>query len=90
MAPGPLPAVNGEGEATSIATIQLRAEIVIEFDAEDYIEAAAHQRRLAQALAELKVEYPRTKLSIKERRDRGAKPSLSRLPVPSGRLKDYG
>jgi hypothetical protein len=76
---------------TSIARIQLRAEILIEFDAEDFIEAATHQRRLAQAVAQLKADYPSAKLAIKERRDRGAKQAVAPLhAISSGRLKDYG
>ena len=74
-----------------IANIRLRAEIVIEFDAVDFLEAASHQSRLAEVVAELKKDYPAARLAIRERRDRGPKEvELRPASRPTGNLRRYG
>lgn len=60
---------------TQMPRIQLRAEIIIECEAVDFVEAASHQSRLTGALAALKPEYPTATLSIRDRRSRGRSPS---------------
>lgn len=73
-----------------IANIRLRAEIVIEFDATDFLEAASHQSRLAQVVADLKKDYPAARLAIRERRDRGPKEvELRPASRPTGNLRRY-
>jgi hypothetical protein len=67
---------------STTCTLRLRAEIVIEVDAADYVEAAAHQNRLEQLMRKLHDAYPHARLSIRERRDRGPKPAMLR---PNGR-----
>jgi hypothetical protein len=76
--------------AVDIPNIRLRAEIVIEFDAADFLEAASHQSRLAQIVAELQKDYPAVKLGIRERRDRGPKAvELRPASRPTGNLRRY-
>jgi hypothetical protein len=72
-------------------TLRLRAEIVIELDATDFVEAASHQNRLEQLLDQLHDVYPRARLSIRERRDRGPRPPASLRPNgrTTGRLHKY-
>jgi hypothetical protein len=73
-----------------IPNIRLRAEIVIEFDAVDFLEAASHQSRLAKIVSDLKQDYPAAKLGIRERRNRGPKEvELRPAARPSGNLKRY-
>lgn len=73
-----------------IPSIHLRAEIVIEFDAVDFLEAASHQSRLAKAVAELKADYPTAKLAIRERRSRGPKEGeLRPNAIATGNLRRY-
>lgn len=68
--------------------IQLRAEIIVECDAVDFVEAASHQSRLTRALAALKPEYPTATLTIRDRRSKGRAPGR---PEPdattTGRLR---
>jgi hypothetical protein len=74
----------------SVPKIHLRAEIVIEFDAADFVEAASHQGKLAHAVAALRHEYPEAKLSIRERRPRGPKQSeLKPTSIVTGSLRAY-
>jgi hypothetical protein len=74
-----------------IPNIRLRAEIVIEFDAADFLEAASHQDRLAKLVAELQQDYPDTKLALRERRNRGPKEvELRPASRPTGNLRRYG
>jgi hypothetical protein len=73
-----------------IPYIRLRAEIVIEFDAADFLEAASHQSRLAKVVADLQQEYPAAKLGIRERRNRGPKEvELRPTSRPTGNLRRY-
>jgi hypothetical protein len=67
---------------STTCTLRLRAEIVIEVDAADFVEAAQHQSRLETFVEQLHDLYPRARLVIRERRDRGPKPVAVR---PSGR-----
>jgi hypothetical protein len=71
-------------------TLHLRAQIVIELDAADFVEAAAHQNRLETVLKQLHDAYPHAQLSIRERRDRGARPAVLRPGARvTGRLHRY-
>lgn len=73
-----------------VPKIHLRAEILIEFDAADFVDAASHQGRLAHAVAALQHEYPGAKLSIRERRPRGPKQSeLKPTSIATGSLRAY-
>jgi hypothetical protein len=71
--------------------LKLRAQIIIDIDAEDFIAAADHQRRIAQILAELKRDYSQAELSFRERRPRSFGPSAPPMPVRqrTGALHQY-
>lgn len=60
--------------------MRLRAQIMVELSAEDFVEAADHQHRLAEFLGDLKRVYPNAELTIRERRER--KPERIAVPVP--------
>lgn len=50
----------------------MRAQIVVDFNAEDYVAAAEHQRTLEQLLHHVRGQYPNAQVSIRERRERKA------------------
>ena len=50
--------------------MRLRAQIVVDIDAGDYVEAAEHQNLLQQCLKEIQVRYPDASLTMRERRER--------------------
>jgi hypothetical protein len=63
--------------------MRLRAQIVIDIDADDYVEAADHQNALKCYLKEIQARYPNAEMTMRERRERrhdglvleGAEPS---------------
>ena len=63
--------------------MRLRAQIIVEITADDYIEAAEHQRHLGMLLEGMRERYPDAKLVMRERRERGhpeeVAPPTSRL-----------
>lgn len=50
--------------------MRLRAQIVVDIDANDFMEAAEHQKTLQKYLREIQARYPGATLSIRERRQR--------------------
>ena len=50
--------------------MRLRAQIVVDIDAGDYVEAAEHQNLLQQYLKEIQLRYPDASLTMRERRER--------------------
>ena len=50
--------------------MKLRAQIVVDINAEDYVAAAEHQRSLEELLTRVRAHYPNAQLSIRERRQR--------------------
>jgi hypothetical protein len=50
--------------------MRLRAQIVVDIDAGDYVEAAEHQRLLQQYLEDIQARYPDASLTMRERRER--------------------
>ena len=52
--------------------MKLRATIVVDFDAVDYVDAAKHQGFLEQFLQQIIEKYPEAKLAMRERRERNA------------------
>ena len=50
--------------------MKLRAEILIEMDVANYVEAAEHQKALQGYLDDLRGNYPEATLDIRERRQR--------------------
>ena len=75
--------------------MKLKATIVIDIEAEDFVEAAHHQRRIEAALAEINMRYPRACMDFREQRGRSGGPDerIRRQPLapsvtPSG-LRPY-
>jgi hypothetical protein len=52
--------------------MKLRAEIVVDIEAANYLEAAEHQRKLESLLKDVKTRYATAQLQIRERRKRNA------------------
>ena len=50
--------------------MRLRAQIVVDIDAVDYVEAAGHQHTLQRYLEDIQSCYPGASLSMRERRER--------------------
>jgi hypothetical protein len=75
--------------------MKLRALITIDIDADDFIDAAAHQRQIEAMLSELRAKYPAASLVFRERRvsARAARRSgaaSARSPIQAtGRLSNY-
>lgn len=73
----------------------LRAQISIDIEAADFVEAAEHQRMLETLLTDVRARYGDAVLDIRERRNRGlpasdARPSVRRAYEPNtGRLHAY-
>ena len=65
--------------------MRLRAQILVDIDAGDYVEAAEHQNLLQQYLKELQVRYPDASLTMRERRERRDGLSGSLHGAASGR-----
>lgn len=50
--------------------MRLRAEITIDIQARDFVDAADHQRRLEQLFQSIQSEYSEANLILKERREK--------------------
>lgn len=50
--------------------MRLRAQIVVDIDAGDYVEAAMHQSALRQYLEQIQARYPNAEMTMRERRER--------------------
>jgi hypothetical protein len=66
--------------------MRLRAQIVIDIDADDFAEAAAHQTRVEQAFLKLQESYSGARLEFRQRRER----PLRRTVAQSGPLHYTG
>lgn len=53
-----------------MSVMRLRAQIVVDIDAGDYVEAAEHQNTLQRYLKDIQSRYPNASLSMRERRER--------------------
>ena len=75
--------------------MRLRALITIDIDADDYVDAADHQRRLQTLIESIKADYPQAALQLRERRarrgrrDEGAGDTVTQLKHYTGRLNRY-
>ncbi len=58
--------------------MRLRAQITIDIDAQDFVEAADHQRRLEEMVRRIKEEYEHAALLLRERRERAEAPRETR------------
>lgn len=72
--------------------MRLRAQITIDIDAADYIEAARHQERLKLVADQIRGEYAHAVLELRERRQResgrAAAPPKTFRPY-TGKLSKY-
>jgi hypothetical protein len=72
--------------------LRLRAQITIDIEAEDFVSAADHQRRVESFIDEIRQVYGDTNLVLKERRvlagprERRPEPGQRR---PTGKLNSY-
>ena len=74
--------------------MRLRALITIDIDADDYVEAADHQRRLQTLIESIKADYPQAALQLRERRARRGRrteggDTVTQLKHYTGRLNRY-
>ena len=63
--------------------MRLRAEIIIDIKARDFVDAADHQRRLEQLFQPILSEYNEANLVLKERREKtgeGLRPAAGSGP----------
>jgi hypothetical protein len=78
--------VRGSGE------MKIRAEIIIELNAADFIDAAEHQRRIEELHGAVAAAYPDAVLHLRERRERKiARRIFEPRPVlhQTGRVNEY-
>jgi len=73
--------------------VKLRAQITIDIQADDFVDAAEHQRRVQALMEMVQREYHQAALLFRERRDRpvrgiSAAPS-SRQVHYTGRMHEY-
>ena len=61
--------------------MRLRAQITIDISAEDFVQAADHQTRLAKFVEDLKSEYPAAEMIIRERRERRPESNILQGPM---------
>lgn len=52
--------------------MKLRAELIIEIEADDFVVAAEHQRRIEGILRAIREEYPSASLVLREKKERSA------------------
>jgi hypothetical protein len=71
--------------------ISLRAEISIDIEADDFVGAADHQRKLDSLLELIRKHYKEAELEFRERKPRGPRGLPPSLPIRhmTGRLSDY-
>lgn len=68
----------------------LRATITIDVEAADYLEAAEHQKRLENHMAQIRDDFPEASILLNERRRQAGEPAAPRkLYERSGRLNSY-
>lgn len=72
--------------------MRLRAEIVIEIDAPDFVVAAEHQRRVEVLHEAVREAYPQASMLLRERKERAAARQVQAArPIlhQTGRLNAY-
>lgn len=72
--------------------MKIRAEIIIELNADDFIAAAEHQRRIQDLHAGVAATYPDAVLHLRERRERKmSRRIFEERPVfhQTGRVSEY-
>ena len=75
---------------TTIPAIKLRADICIDIDASDYLDAGEHQRRLERLTNAIRQEYPQMLIQIRQRRSPSdARPRQRDLVPRTGAMHEY-
>jgi hypothetical protein len=72
--------------------MRLRAQILIEVDAEDFVAAANHERAIQAIFKNLQLEYSSAQLELREVRSKAPREggaSLSKMPRYTGNLNQY-
>lgn len=71
--------------------MRLRAQILIDIEAADFADAAAHQKRVEQVFAEVRGEYDQAKLEFRQRRQRPHRQTAARGGALhyTGSMSDY-
>lgn len=70
------------------STLRLRAEITIDLDAADFLEAAEHQRRIEQLIESVRREYNQATFAFRPRRGPRNKKAVSGAQR-DGEIKHY-
>jgi hypothetical protein len=73
-------------------SISLRAQVVIDLQANDFASAADHQRRIEALMADIRARYPEATLEFRERRPRPPRALPLKGPMRhyTGAVLDYG
>lgn len=73
--------------------MKLRAQITIDIDVDDFVEAADHQKRVALIAQDVRREYAQADVVFRQRRERPVQtphPPVIRGPVHyTGRMREY-
>ena len=69
--------------------MRLRAEIVIDIEAPDFVVAAEHQRRVETLHAAVREAYPQAAMVLRERKERTAARQV-RVLTPSSAINQTG
>ncbi len=73
---------------SSGSPLRLRAEITIDLDAADFLEAAEHQRRIESLIAAVKAEYSQANFAFRPRRGPRSKKKQT-ATSPTGEIRHY-
>lgn len=70
--------------------MRLRAEITIDIDAEDFIDAAQHQKRVEEIFTKVKTQYEQAQVAFRRRGNRaGGTAPAHRVLHYTGRMCEY-
>jgi hypothetical protein len=72
--------------------MRIRAQITIDIEAQDFVDAADHQRRLETILSAVRADYHQAELSLRERRERApgrSVPPQVEIVHYTGKLNTY-
>ena len=71
--------------------MRLRAEIVIDIDANDFADAAEHQERVHRVFEAVRQTYDHARLEFRQRRERTRRPGSGARGVLhyTGRMSEY-
>ncbi len=72
--------------------MRIRAQITIDIEAQDFVEAADHQKRLETIVNAVRADYAQAELALRERRERAAGrsvPPQADIVHYTGKLNTY-